>query len=154
MLRKLGRIPVALAVIGAYLNTAQLLAEFQPDGYQWIGWLGAASIGVGLFLSIEALLVKYHPVLLVGILFFGAADLSGQVLHAALVRSDVVVMTDSLRWLMGYVSPGLVVFSGIVMAFVVHYGFPQDGLPADSLPVTRADLAQLERALTTPPGGQ
>lgn len=149
MLRKLGRIPVALAVVGAYLNTAQLLAEFQPDGFAWVGWLGAASIGVGLFLSVEALLHRYHPVLLMGILFFGTSELAGQILHAALVRSDVVVMTEAMRWLLGYAAPGFVVLSGIVMAFVVHFGFPQDGDEDPASPVTREDLLRLERSVST-----
>lgn len=149
MLRKAARIPVVLAVVGAFLNSGDLLAEFQPVNRGWVGYVAAASVGVGLYLCVEALLHKPHWSVISGVIFFGLAEVSGQVLHAALVRSDVVVMTDTLRWLMGYISPSLVVVSGIVMAFVVQYGFPRDNASIDDQPLTRADLVQLEHALRT-----
>lgn len=147
MLRRLGRIPVILAVLGGFLNSGDLLAEFQSVGRSWVGYLAAASIGIGLYLCVEALLKRPHWALIAGVVFFGLAEVSGQLLHAALVRSDVAIMTDFLRWLMGYVSPALVVVAGIVMAFVVQYGFPKDGVQADDLPVTRGDLSRLEQAM-------
>lgn len=147
MLRKAARIPVILAVIGAFLNSGDLLAEFQPDGRAWVGYVAAASVGIGLYLCVEALLEKPHWSVIAGVVFFGLAEISGQVLHAALVRSDVAVMTDTMRWLMGYVSPSLVVVSGIVMAFVVQYGFPRGDDQSDGQPVTRGDLARLEHTL-------
>jgi hypothetical protein len=141
---------VILAVVGAFLNSGDLLAEFQPDGRAWVGYIAAASVGVGLYLCVEALLRRPHWSVAAGVIFFGLAEVSGQVLHAALVRSDVAVMTELMRWIMGYVSPSLVVVSGIVMAFVVQYGFPRDATQVDDLPITRADLARLEQALQQP----
>lgn len=147
MLRKAARIPVILAVIGAFLNSGDLLAEFQPAGRAWVGYVAAASVGIGLYLCVEALLKEPHWSVIAGVIFFGLAEISGQVLHAAFVRSDVAVMTETMRWLMGYVSPSLVVISGIVMAFVVRYGFPNEDAPVDDLPVTRSDFARLEQSL-------
>lgn len=150
MLRKTARIPVILAVVGAFLNSGDLLAEFQPAGRGWVGYIAAASVGIGLYLCVEALLRRPHWSLVAGIAFFGLAEASGQILHAALVRSDVAVMTDSLRWIMGYVSPSIVVISGVVMGFVARYGFPYDGNQSVNEPVTRGDLVALEKALRFP----
>jgi hypothetical protein len=56
----------------------------------------------------------------------------------------VVVMTEFMRWVMGYISPSLVVVAGAVMAFLVHFGFPRDDAVGEE-PVTYADLERLER---------
>lgn len=149
MLRKLGRLPVILAVVGAFLNSGDLLAEFQPEGRAFVGYVAAASVGIALYLCVEALLHHPHWSLLAGVAFFGLAEVSGQVLHAALVRSDVTVMTPALHWLMGYISPSLVVVAGVVMALILRYGFPPEGDDADA-PLTRGDLARLEANLQSP----
>ncbi len=150
-LRKLARIPVVLAIVGAYLNSAELLAEFQPPGRAWVGWIGALSVSVALFLCVEAFLHRPTWVTGVAVVGFGLAEVSGQVLHGALVRGDVVLITPMLRWIMGYVSPSLVVVVGVVMAFVAHYGFKAADDGVSSLPSELAalhtDLASLTEAI-------
>lgn len=141
-LKALARLPVILAVVGAYFNTAALLAEFQTDGMKWVAYIAAASIGIGLFLCVEAMIKGGGWPVFAGLAFFGMAEIAGQILHAALVRADVVVMTDTLRWIMGYVSPSTVVIAGVVMALVAQYGFPDQVDPQDR-PLRLSDLAQL-----------
>jgi hypothetical protein len=132
---------------GAFLNSGDLLAEFQPQGRAWVGYLAAASVGLALFICVEALLKEPHWTLVIGVIGFALAEVSGQILHAALVRDDVTVMTQFMRWVMGYVSPSLVVVSGVAMAFLVHFGFPRECAETEERPVTRGDLSRLERAM-------
>lgn len=148
MLKKAARIPVFLAVIGAFFNTADLLAEFQPPGRAWVGYIAAASIGLALLLCVEAMMRRATWPVIGGVVLFAVAEITGQILHAALVRADVVVMTDTLRWIMGYVSPSMVVVAGLVMAFVAHYGFVDESKPRA---LTVADLDTLRREVALPP---
>lgn len=145
-LKKLARIPVLLAILGAYLNSAELLAEFQPAGRQWVGWVGALSVSVALFLCVEAFLHRPTWVTGVAVVGFGLTESVAQVLHAALIRGDVVFMTPMLQWVMGYISPSLVVVVGVVMAFVSHYGF----MPAGAAqPESSPELALLHADITS-----
>lgn len=150
-LQKLARIPVILAILGAYLNSAELLAEFQPDGRQWVGWVGALSVSVALFLCVEAFLHRPTWVTGVAVVGFGLTESLGQILHAALTRGDVVFMTPMLEWVMGYVSPSLVVVVGVVMAFVSHYGFmPAGGAQRETSPevaLLHSDIESLTDAI-------
>ena len=119
------RIPVILAVIGAYLNTADLLATFQPTGRAWVGWVGAASLAIGLLVTSEEL-AKHGAsggiVLVCAVLVFGTAELTGQVLHSAMVSGDYYVLNDTWRWILSYVSPSVPVLVGVAMPFIVKYG--------------------------------
>lgn len=150
-LKRLARVPVILALAGAYLNSAELLQEFQPTGRGWVGWLGALSVSVALFLCVEAFLLRPSWVTGLAVVGFGLAEISGQILHAALIRNDVVFMTDALRWLMAYLSPSVVVIVGVVMGFIVNYGFrPPDEFksPASSdVAALSADLSSLADAI-------
>ena len=157
-LKVLARIPVVLAVVGAYLNSATVLAEFQPEGRAWVGYIAALSLSVSLYLSVEAFLFRPNWIAASGIFGFGLAEVAGQILHAALLRGDVVVMTPLLRWVMGYLSPSFVVLVGLSLPFIAHWGF---GLPssADVSPevlVLRSEIAALAdvvRQQGTPPSG-
>lgn len=150
-LKKLARIPVLLAILGAYLNSAELLAEFQPAGRQWVGWVGALSVSVALFLCVEAFLHRPTWVTGVAVVGFGLTESVGQILHAALIRGDVVFMTPMLQWVMGYISPSLVVVVGVVMAFVSHYGFmPAGSAQRETSPevaLLHSDIASLTDAI-------
>lgn len=144
-LKVLARIPVILAVVGAYLNSATVLAEFQPHGRAWVGYIAALSLSVSLYLSVEAFLFRPNWIAASGILGFGLAEVAGQILHAALLRSDVVVMTPLLRWVMGYLSPSFVVLVGLSLPFIAHWGFG-DPSSADVSPdvlALRSEIAAL-----------
>jgi hypothetical protein len=143
-LKLASRIPVGLAIIGAYLNSAEVLAQFQPAGRAWVGWIAALSVSVALFICVEAFLAHPRWVTAGGVLAFGLAEVLGQILHAALIRSDVVILSDTLRWLMGYLAPSLVVLVGLSMPFLVQFGFGSDsaGVSPD-IASLRSDVASL-----------
>ncbi len=130
-LKVLARVPVLLAVAGAYLNSATVLAQFQPSGRAWVGYLAALSLSVSLYLSVEAFLLRPNWIAASGIFVFGLAEVAGQILHAALLRGDVVVMTPLLRWVMSYLSPSFVVLVGLSMPFIANWGF-DSSLPSDA----------------------
>ncbi len=144
-LKILARIPVVLAVVGAYLNSATVLAEFQPDGRAWVGYVAALSLSVSLYLSVEAFLFRPNWIAASGIFCFGLAEVAGQILHAALVRGDVVVMTPLLQWVMGYLSPSFVVLVGLSLPFIAHWGFGGDQVEVLSPDIValRSDVASL-----------
>jgi hypothetical protein len=80
-----------------------------------------------------------------GIFGFGLAEVAGQILHAALLRGDMVVMTPLLRWVMGYLSPSFVVLVGLSLPFIAHWGFGLSS-SADVSPdvlVLRSEIAAL-----------
>lgn len=140
-IKKISRIPVLLAIVAAGLNSAELLAVYQPEGRAYVGWLAALAVSVALFVCVEGFLA--HPSWVNGaaIAAFGLTEVSTQILHAAMVRADVVVMTPLLEYVMGYISPSVVVFVGLTLPVIVHYGFGSSNAAS-------SDTAQLGHSIT------
>lgn len=142
---------VALATLAGALNTAQLLADFQPGNLKIIGWFSAFVIAASLFISVEAFIKYKHPLAGVGVLIFGGTEILGQIGHAAYVNQDAVVLTPALEWALGYISPSVVVVCAVLMAFIIRYALPHEDEQTDPVVLILDRLQQVEQQVTTLP---
>lgn len=142
---------VGLATVAGALNTAQLLAEFQPGNLKVIGWFSAAVIAAALFICVEAFIKYRHWLAGVGVAVFGGTEVLGQIGHAAYVNQDAVVLTPGLEWALGYISPSVVVIAAVLMAFVIRYAMPHEDDQVDPLAPLYGRIEAMQQQLTELP---
>lgn len=126
-IRKFSRVPVVLAIAGAYLNSAQVLAFFQPEGRAWVGWLGALAVSIALFITVEAFLVRPSWITGAAIVGYGLTEILAQLIHAAQARADLIVMTPLLEYALSYIAPSVLVIVGLTLPVVIFYGLGAAG---------------------------